>query len=48
MLYEVHVPACCGGFKGVADRLPELKALGVTAVELMPIADFPGRTELGL
>ncbi len=46
VLYEVHA-GLLGGFAGVAERLEELKALGVTAVELMPIADFPGRRNWG-
>ncbi|WP_217433622.1 malto-oligosyltrehalose trehalohydrolase [Caulobacter sp. S45] len=46
VLYEVHA-GLLGGFSGVAERLPALKALGVTAVELMPIADFPGRRNWG-
>jgi malto-oligosyltrehalose trehalohydrolase len=46
VLYELH-PGLCGGFAGVADRLPALKALGVTAVELMPINDFPGARNWG-
>ena len=46
VLYEVHA-GLLGGFAGVAERLPELKALGVTAVELMPIADFPGKRNWG-
>ncbi|MFD1330526.1 malto-oligosyltrehalose trehalohydrolase [Methylopila musalis] len=41
VIYELHV-GCFGGFDGVAEALPRLKALGVTAVQLMPIADFPG------
>ncbi|MBV9734553.1 MAG: malto-oligosyltrehalose trehalohydrolase [Acidisphaera sp.] len=46
VVYELHVGAF-GGFAGVEKRLPELKALGVTAVELMPIADFPGQHNWG-
>ena len=46
VLYELHA-GLLGGFAGVAERLPELKALGVTVVELMPIADFPGRRNWG-
>ena len=46
VLYELHA-GLLGGFAGVAERLPELKALGVTAIELMPIADFPGRRNWG-
>lgn len=46
VLYEVHAGAM-GGFKGVQAALPRLRDLGVTAVELMPIADFPGRRNWG-
>ena len=46
VIYELH-PGLLGGFKGVADRLESLKALGITAVELMPVADFPGRRNWG-
>jgi maltooligosyltrehalose trehalohydrolase len=46
VIYELHAGAC-GGFGGIADRLDSLKALGITAIELMPIADFPGRYNWG-
>jgi len=46
VLYELHAGAC-GGFRGVAERLPGLAELGITAVELMPVADFPGRRNWG-
>jgi len=46
VVYELHVGAC-GGFRGVQDMLPRLHALGVTAIELMPIAQFPGRRNWG-
>jgi maltooligosyltrehalose trehalohydrolase len=46
VLYELHA-GCFGGFRGVAQELPRLKELGITAVELMPIADFPGRHNWG-
>ncbi len=46
VIYEVHVGAL-GGFKAVQDRLPELAALGVTAVELMPLSDVPGPRNWG-
>ena len=44
VLYELHVGTFTprGTFAAVMERLPYLAALGVTAVELMPIADFPG------
>jgi maltooligosyltrehalose trehalohydrolase len=44
VIYELHVgtftPA--GSFAGVAGRLEHLQRLGVTAIELMPIAEFAG------
>ncbi len=46
VIYELHA-GCFGGFRGIATALPRLAALGVTAVELMPIADFPGRHNWG-
>ena len=46
VIYELHV-GLCGGFAGVAARLPALAELGVTAIELMPIADFPGKRNWG-
>jgi maltooligosyltrehalose trehalohydrolase len=46
VLYELHAGAL-GGFAGVARELPRLKALGITAVELMPVNDFPGRHNWG-
>jgi malto-oligosyltrehalose trehalohydrolase len=44
--YELHAGAL-GGFNGVQRILPRLAELGITAVELMPIADFPGRRNWG-
>jgi malto-oligosyltrehalose trehalohydrolase len=46
VLYELH-PKAFGGFKGIQAALPKLAELGVTAVELMPIADFPGERNWG-
>jgi maltooligosyltrehalose trehalohydrolase len=46
VIYELHVGAY-GGFDGVTAQLPRLAAMGVTAIELMPIADFPGRHNWG-
>ncbi|HKE78917.1 MAG TPA: alpha-amylase family glycosyl hydrolase, partial [Solirubrobacteraceae bacterium] len=45
VLYELHVGAFTreGTFAAAAGRLRELAQLGVTHVELMPIAEFPGR-----
>ena len=46
VFYEMHVGAC-GGFAGVLDMLPSLARLGITAIELMPIAAFPGNRNWG-
>ena len=46
VLYEVHAGAL-GGHKGVQRLLPQLADLGVTAVELMPVADFRGARNWG-
>jgi maltooligosyltrehalose trehalohydrolase len=49
VLYELHVGAFTGAgtFDAVAERLPELRDLGVSGIELMPIAAFPGRRNWG-
>ena len=41
VVYELHV-GTCGGYAGVRAQLPRLAALGITAIELMPLAQFPG------
>lgn len=46
VLYELHV-GMCGGFRGVKEKLAALAAMGFTAVELMPIASFPGDRNWG-
>jgi malto-oligosyltrehalose trehalohydrolase len=49
ILYELHVGTFSpeGTYRGVMDRLDYLVDLGVTAIELMPLADFPGRRDWG-
>ena len=49
VLYELHVGTFTpeGTFDGVIGKLPYLKELGVTAIELMPVAAFPGRWNWG-
>jgi maltooligosyltrehalose trehalohydrolase len=44
VFYELHVGTFSleGTFAGLSDRLDHLVSLGVTAVELMPVSDFPG------
>lgn len=48
-IYELHVGSFtpAGTFAGAAARLDYLADLGVTAIELMPLADFPGRRNWG-
>ena len=50
VIYELHVRGftrhpssgvrCPGTFKGVTEKIPYLKRLGITAVELMPVTEF--------
>lgn len=49
VIYELHVGSFTqeGSFTAIIERLDHLKALGVTALQLMPIADFPGRWNWG-
>src|SRR5262249_46016883 len=44
VIYELHVDAFTpeGTYRAAAAELGELRALGVSVVELMPLADFPG------
>jgi maltooligosyltrehalose trehalohydrolase len=45
VIYEMHVGSFTpeGSWEAAARELPELAALGITCIELMPVADFPGR-----
>jgi maltooligosyltrehalose trehalohydrolase len=45
VIYELHVGTFTPGgtYAAAAEHLPYLRDLGVTIVELMPIAEFPGR-----
>jgi maltooligosyltrehalose trehalohydrolase len=49
VLYELHVGTFSdeGTFDGVIPRLTQLRELGVTAIELMPVATFPGERGWG-
>lgn len=44
VVYELHCGAIGrpGGFAAVEQQLDRLAGLGITAIELMPVADFPG------
>ncbi len=49
LIYELHVGAFTpqGTFEAIIPRLPALRELGVTAIELMPVAQFPGDRNWG-
>ena len=49
VLYELHVGTFteAGTYEGVRQRLDHLVSLGITAIELLPVADFPGRWNWG-
>lgn len=49
IIYELHVGTFSpeGTFSGVIQRLDYLAELGITAIELMPVADFPGDRNWG-
>ncbi|QLG93087.1 malto-oligosyltrehalose trehalohydrolase [Pseudomonas yamanorum] len=46
VIYELHVGAL-GGYAEVERQLPRLAELGITAIELMPLAQFPGERNWG-
>ncbi len=45
IIYEMHIGTFSkdGNWCGAQRELPELAAAGITTIEIMPIADFPGR-----
>lgn len=49
VIYELHAGTFTpeGTFEAIIPELPRLKRLGVTAVELMPVAEFPGTRNWG-
>ncbi|WP_448188555.1 malto-oligosyltrehalose trehalohydrolase [Azospirillum sp. sgz301742] len=49
VLYELHIGTFTpeGTFRSAIGRLDHLVELGVTAIELMPVSDFPGRWNWG-
>ena len=49
VFHELHIGAFTpeGTFAAAAEKLPYLRDLGITAVELMPVADFPGGRNWG-
>jgi maltooligosyltrehalose trehalohydrolase len=49
VIYELHTGTFTaeGTFGAIIPRLPYLRDLGVTAIELMPVAEFPGSRNWG-
>ncbi len=49
VIYELHVGCFTpeGTYSAAIGRLDDLVALGITAIELMPVADFPGKRGWG-
>ena len=49
VVYELHVGTFTpeGSFAGVSRKLEHLRRLGVTAIEIMPVAEFPGSRSWG-
>jgi len=45
VIYELHLGTFtrAGTWRAALERLPDLARLGITMVEVMPVADFPGR-----
>jgi maltooligosyltrehalose trehalohydrolase len=45
IIYEMHVGTFTeeGTWRAAAEQLPELARIGITVIEVMPIADFPGK-----
>jgi maltooligosyltrehalose trehalohydrolase len=49
VIYELHVGTFTaeGTFDAIVPRLPQLREIGITAIELMPVAQFPGSRNWG-
>lgn len=49
VIYECHIGTLTaeGTFAAALEVLPGLKAMGITAIEIMPVAAFPGRWNWG-
>ena len=45
IIYEMHIGTFTreGSWRSATEQLPELAKLGITMLEVMPVADFPGR-----
>lgn len=49
VIYEMHIGGFTpeGSFRAAIERLDHLKALGITALQIMPLSEFPGRYSWG-
>ena len=49
VVYELHAGtfSTAGTFAGIREKLPYLRDLGITAIEIMPVADFAGSRNWG-
>jgi maltooligosyltrehalose trehalohydrolase len=49
IIYELHTGtfAAEGTFESIIPRLPYLRDVGITAIEIMPVAEFPGNRNWG-
>jgi maltooligosyltrehalose trehalohydrolase len=49
IIYELHTGTftLAGNFQGIISKLDYLQSLGITAIEIMPIAQFPGHHNWG-
>ena len=45
IFYEMHIGTFTreGTWRAAAEQLPELARIGITVIEMMPVAEFPGR-----
>lgn len=46
VIYELHA-GLMGGYAGIAEYLPRLAEMGITAIELMPLSEFAGDRNWG-
>jgi len=49
IIYEIHTGtfSAAGDFEGIAEQLDHLISLGINAIEIMPVAQFPGERNWG-
>lgn len=49
IIYELHIGTFTpeGTFEAIIEKLPYFKELGITAIELMPVIEFPGERNWG-